>query len=99
MALMKKLKTRPAAKPKMYGPNKDMTLTQWLDRPMILDGYPVTDDELAEFLDWRHVDHGYEMFKHLKDTGWFDKHPITAKDLAATAEKKAKHAKTLEAYS
>ena len=99
MALMKKLKTRPAPKPKMYGPNKDMTLGQWLDRTVTLGKYKVPDADLADFLDWKLVDHDYEMFLHLKNTGWFDKHPVTGAELAKTAEKKARHAKTLEAYS
>lgn len=42
------------------------------------------DDVLAEFLDWSFVNNtrDFRMFKHLWETGYFEKNPITSEDLS-----------------
>lgn len=48
------------------------------------------DDVLAEFLDWSFVNdtRDFRTFKHLWETGFFEKNPITAEDLES-AHKRA----------
>ena len=58
-------------------------------RPVVIDGITVDNETLAEFLDWELVNKSedFKMFMHLKNTGYFDKHPITPAQLTAAAKK------------
>lgn len=61
-------------------------------RPVTIDGVKVDDATLAEFLDWELATRSddFKMFMHLKNTGYFEKNPITPAQLAEAVNKKAK---------
>ena len=75
--------------------NKKKPQTDWhklLSRHVEIDGVKVNDATLAEFLDWEFVNGSkdFKMFMHLKNTGYFEKNPITPAQLAEAVSEKAK---------
>lgn len=69
-------------------------LKKWSEPVEIEKGEFITDDVLVEFLDWSLVNNtkDWQMFKHLKETGFFEKNPIRSQDLKAAVQKLAKKA-------
>ena len=75
--------------------NKKKPQTDWQklwSRLVTIDGVKVDDATLAEFLDWELVNGSkdFKMFMHLKNTGYFEKNPITPAQLSEAVNGKAK---------
>lgn len=69
--------------------------TKLTDKPAEIDGIKLSDELLAEFLDWSLVNEtkDLKMFLHLWKTGFFRKNPITPEKLTEAVEKKIAKAK------
>lgn len=59
-------------------------ITKMWDAPVKIDGVKVSNEMLAEFLDWSLVNNStdFETFSYLYKTGFFTEHPVTAKQLS-----------------
>ena len=70
------------------------TQPSWLqiwERPAVIDGATMKNEELVEFLDWQLAtgQKDVKLFRHLKATGYLDKNPVTSKMLSEAVDKLA----------
>lgn len=69
--------------------NKVDWVKKW-NTPLVVNGCKLTDEKLAEFLDWVLVsgNEDFDLFTHLDNEGYFKKHPVTSEKLKEAVMKR-----------